>query len=87
MSLSHDHTGNFFIGQSLILDAHLGLLFRAFHYETPCRVCPKWQTTPPKNPPKQRKVFGFLVNIPPQKSPNVHPKDRRQSRFQEASLE
>ena len=36
MSLSHEHTDNFFIGQSSILDANLRLLFRAFHYETPC---------------------------------------------------
>ena len=37
MSLSHEHTDNFFICQSSILDAHLRLLFRAFHYGTPCR--------------------------------------------------
>ena len=36
MSLSNEYTDNFFIGESLILDAHLRLLFRAFHYETPC---------------------------------------------------
>ena len=36
MSPSHEHTDNFFIGQSSILDANLRLLFRAFHYETPC---------------------------------------------------
>ena len=37
MSLSNEYTDNFFIGESLILNAHLRLLFRAFHYETPCR--------------------------------------------------
>ena len=36
MSLFHEYTDNFFIGESSILDAHLRLLFRAYHYETPC---------------------------------------------------
>ena len=39
MSLSHEYTDNFFIGESSILDAHLRLLFRAYHYETPCITC------------------------------------------------
>ena len=36
MSLYHEYTDNFFIGESSIVDAHLRLLFRAYHYETPC---------------------------------------------------
>jgi hypothetical protein len=36
MSLANEYTDNFFIGESSILDAHLRLLFRAYHYETPC---------------------------------------------------
>jgi hypothetical protein len=39
MSLSHEYTDNFFIGERSILDAHLRLLFRANHYETPCTSC------------------------------------------------
>ena len=38
MSLSHEYTDNFFIGESSILDAHVRLFFRAYHYETPCRA-------------------------------------------------
>ena len=36
MSLANEYTDNFFMDESLILDAHLRLLFRAYHYETPC---------------------------------------------------
>ena len=36
MSLSNEYTDNFFMDESSILDAHLRLLFRAYHYETPC---------------------------------------------------
>ena len=36
MSLANEYTNNFFMDESSILDAHLRLLFRAFHYETPC---------------------------------------------------
>ena len=36
MSIANEYTDNFFTGESLILDAHPSLLFRAFHYETPC---------------------------------------------------
>ena len=36
MSLANEYTDNFFIGESSFLDAHLRLLFRAYHYETPC---------------------------------------------------
>ena len=36
MSLVNEYTNNFFMDESSILDAHLRLLFRAFHYETPC---------------------------------------------------
>ena len=36
MSLTNEYTDNIFMDESLILDAHLRLLFRAFHYETPC---------------------------------------------------
>ena len=38
MSLTNEYTDNIFMDESSILDAHLRLLFRAFHYETPCRV-------------------------------------------------
>ena len=37
MSLANEYTENFFMDESSILDAHLRLLFRAYHYETPCR--------------------------------------------------
>jgi len=36
MSLTNKYTDNIFMDESSILDAHLWLLFRAFHYETPC---------------------------------------------------
>ena len=36
MSLTNECTDNFFMDESSILDAHLRLLFRAFHYGTPC---------------------------------------------------
>ena len=36
MSLANEYTDNFFMDESSILDAHLRLLFRAYHYETPC---------------------------------------------------
>ena len=36
MSLANEYTDNFFMDESSILDAHLRLLFPAFHYETPC---------------------------------------------------
>ena len=38
MSLTNEYTDNIFMDESSILDAHLRLLFRAYHYETPCRV-------------------------------------------------
>ena len=36
MSLANEYTDNFFMDESSLLDAHVRLLFRAFHYETPC---------------------------------------------------
>ena len=36
MSLANEYTDIFFMDESSILDAHLRLLFRTFHYETPC---------------------------------------------------
>ena len=36
MSLVNEYADNSFIGESLILDAHIRLLFCAYHYETPC---------------------------------------------------
>ena len=36
MSLTNEYTDNIFMDESSILDAHLRLLFSAFHYETPC---------------------------------------------------
>ena len=36
MTLVNEYTANFFEDGSSILDAYLRLLFRAFHYETPC---------------------------------------------------
>ena len=36
MSLANKYTNKVFMDESSILDAHLRLLFRAFHYETPC---------------------------------------------------
>ena len=36
MSLVNEYTDKYFIGATLILDDHLRLLFRAFHYETTC---------------------------------------------------
>ena len=36
MSLTNEYTDNIFMDETSILDAHLRLLFRAFHYETPC---------------------------------------------------
>ena len=36
MSLTNEYTDNIFMDEGTILDAHLRLLFRAFHYETPC---------------------------------------------------
>ena len=36
MSLTNEYTDNILMDESSILDAHLRLLFRAFHYETPC---------------------------------------------------
>ena len=41
MSLTNEYTDNIFMDESLILDAHLTLLFRAFHYETPCTTQPR----------------------------------------------
>ena len=38
MSLVNEYTANFFADGSLILDAHVRLLFHAFHYETPSRA-------------------------------------------------
>ena len=39
MSLTNKYTDNIFMDESSILDTHLRLLFRAFHYETPCTIC------------------------------------------------
>ena len=36
MSPTNEYTDNIFMDESSILDAHLRLLFRAYHYETPC---------------------------------------------------
>ena len=38
MSLTNEYTDNIFMDESSNLDADLRLLFRAFHYETPCKV-------------------------------------------------
>ena len=38
MSLANEYTDNFFMDECSILDAHLRLLFRAYHYETPCTL-------------------------------------------------
>ena len=48
MSLTNEYTDNIFMDESSILDAHLRLLFRAFHYETPCI----WFLRAPKKYPK-----------------------------------
>ena len=40
MSLTNEYTINISMDESSILDAHLRLLFRAFHYETPCNKGP-----------------------------------------------
>jgi hypothetical protein len=38
MSLANEYTDNFFMDDISILDAHLRLLFHAYHYETPCKT-------------------------------------------------